>query len=394
MRRPVIVSAARTPIGSFQGRLSSIPATQLGSVVIAETLQRANLAGDEIDEVIIGNVLSSGLGQAPARQASAGARLPRSVGCTTINKVCGSGLKAVMLAAQAVIAGDAECVLAGGMESMSNAPYLLSQARGGYRLGNGQLVDSMIKDGLWDAHNNFHMGEAAEFCAQSLSITRAQQDEFALRSYRRALKAQKNGAFKREIVPITVADKKTGEHIVNEDEEPGRVSFERLPALKPSFNENGTITAGNASSISDGAAAIVIMAEEKAVALGLKPMARIIGYASFATDPVWFTTAPTGAIYALLKKTGREVSDIDLFEINEAFAACSIAVNRELDLDPEKVNVRGGAIALGHPIGASGARLLTTLIYALQDFDQHLGIASLCIGGGEAVALMIERLAR
>lgn len=391
MGNPVIVSATRTPIGSFQGQLSPLPATQLGSVVIAEALKRANLRGNEIDEVIMGNVLSAGLGQAPARQACLGAGLPKSVACTTINKVCGSGLKAVMLAAEAIVSKDAECILAGGMESMSNTPYLLSKARSGYRLGHGELVDSMIKDGLWDAYNDFHMGEAAELCARSLNVSRIAQDEFALNSYRRALRAQEHGDFKREIVSVTLPNKAIGDHIVREDEEPRRVTFEKLPLLKSPFKENGSVTAGNASSISDGAAALVIVAEEKAAAMGIKPMARIVAYASFATDPAWFTTAPTGAIAALLKKTRRALSDIDLFEINEAFAAGSIAVNQELGLNPEKVNIRGGAIALGHPIGASGARILTTLIHALEDLNGSCGIAALCIGGGEALAIMVER---
>jgi len=392
MGRVVIVSAARTPIGSFNGTLSSLPATRLGSVALAEGLKRARLQGREVDEVIMGNVLSAGLGQAPARQASLGAGLPRAVGCTTVNKVCGSGLKAVMMAAQAIMSGDAQVVVAGGMESMSNAPYLLMKARGGYRMGHGEVVDSMIKDGLWDATNDFHMGHAAELCADTLKISRAEQDQFAAASYRRALKAQERGEFKREIVPVVVPGDGADERIVEEDEGPKRINFEKLPTLKPSFKKNGKVTAGNASSISDGAAALVVMVEEKARAMGLRPMARIVGHTSFATDPAWFTTAPAQAISALLKKTGHRISDIDLFEINEAFAVCSIAVNRELGLDPEKVNVRGGAVALGHPIGASGARILTTLIHALDDLKLTTGVASLCIGGGEAVAMLVERV--
>lgn len=391
MRKAVIMSAARTPIGSFNGALSAVAATRLGSIVITEALKRIELKGAEVDEVIMGNVLSAGLGQAPARQASLGAGLPKSVGCTTVNKVCGSGLKAVMLATQAIVSGDAEVVVAGGMESMSNAPYLLTKARSGYHMGHGELVDSMIRDGLWDVYNQFHMGEAAEVCADTLGISREDQDQFAVLSYRRALEALQRGEFRREIVSVPVSQRDGADQLVEEDEEPKRVSLERLPTLKPAFRKGGRVTAGNASSISDGAAALVVMLEEKAKALRLNPLARIVNYGSFATDPAWFTTAPVHAISTLLKKTGRKITDVDLFEINEAFAVCSIAVNRELGLNPDRVNVRGGAVALGHPIGASGARILTTLIHALEDMNLTTGVASLCIGGGEAVAMMIER---
>ncbi len=391
MKKAVIVSAARTPIGSFNGVLSSVSATRLGSIAITEALRRIELSGQEVDEVIMGNVLSAGLGQAPARQASLGAGVPQSVGCTTVNKVCGSGLKAVMLANQAIVSGDADVVVAGGMESMSNAPYLLTKARSGYHMGHGELVDSMIRDGLWDVYNQFHMGEAADVCADTLGISREDQDQFAVLSYRRALEAIQRGKFRREIVSVPVSQRNGADRLVEEDEEPKRVSLERLPTLRPAFKKNGRVTAGNASSISDGAAALVVMLEEKAKALGLNPLARIVGYGSFATDPAWFTTAPVHTISALLKKTGRQLIDVDLFEINEAFAASSIAVNRELGLDPNKVNVRGGAVALGHPIGASGARILTTLIHALEDMNLSTGVASLCIGGGEGVAMMVER---
>lgn len=391
MRKAVIMSAARTPIGSFNGALSAVAATRLGSIVITEALKRIELKGAEVDEVIMGNVLSAGLGQAPARQASLGAGLPKSVGCTTVNKVCGSGLKAVMLATQAIVSGDAEVVVAGGMESMSNAPYLLTKARTGYHMGHGELVDSMIRDGLWDVYNQFHMGEAAEICADTLGISREDQDQFAVLSYRRALEALQRGEFRREIVSVPVSQRDGADQLVEEDEEPKRVSLERLPTLKPAFRKDGRVTAGNASSISDGAAALVVMLEEKAKALRLNPLARIVNYGSFATDPAWFTTAPVHAISTLLKKTGRKITDVDLFEINEAFAVCSIAVNRELGLNPDRVDVRGGAVALGHPIGASGARILTTLIHALEDMNLTTGVASLCIGGGEAVAMMIER---
>jgi acetyl-CoA C-acetyltransferase len=392
MRKTVIVSAARTPVGSFNGLLSPVSATKLGSIAIAGALEKVQLNGEQVDEVIMGNVLSAGLGQAPARQASVGAGLPKSIGCTTVNKVCGSGLKAVMLANQAIVAGDADVVVAGGMESMSNAPYLLTRARSGYHMGHGELVDSMIQDGLWDVYNQFHMGEAAELCAEKLGVSRQDQDQFAVVSYRRALKALQGGEFRREIVSVPVAQRNGAVQLVEEDEEPKRVSLERLPTLKSAFRTSGSVTAGNASSISDGAAAVVVMAEEKAQALGLTPLGRIVGYGSFATDPAWFTTAPVHAISALLKKSGRQITDVDLFEINEAFAVCSIAVNRELGLEPDKVNVRGGAVALGHPIGASGARILTTLIHALKDMNLTTGVASLCIGGGEAVAMMVERI--
>lgn len=392
MRKAVIVSATRTPIGSFNGALSSLPATTLGSLAITGALKRIQLNGEEVDEVIMGNVLSAGLGQAPARQASLGAGLSNSVTCTTINKVCGSGLKAVMLAAQAIITGDAEVIVAGGMESMSNAPYLLTKARTGYRMGHGELVDSMIHDGLWDVYNDFHMGAAAEICATTLKISREEQDEFAITSYKRALAAQERGEFKREIQPVKVPGAALNDVVVEEDEEPKRVNFERLPALKPAFSKGGNVTVGNASSISDGAAAVVVMSEDKVHILGLEPMAKIIAWTAYGTEPAWFTTAPARAISSLLQRTDRSVADVDLFEINEAFAVASIAVNRELDLDPRKVNVRGGAVALGHPIGASGARILTTLIHALEDMNLATGIASLCIGGGEAVAMMIERV--
>ena len=392
MKKSVIISAARTPIGSFNGVLSSVSATRLGSIAITEALRRIGLSGEEVDEVIMGNVLSAGLGQAPARQASLGAGLPQSVGCTTVNKVCGSGLKAAMLAHQAILSGDADVVVAGGMESMSNAPYLLMKARSGYRMGHGELIDSMIRDGLWDVYNQFHMGEAAELCAETLGISKEEQDQFAVTSYRRALKAQQSGEFRREIVAVPVSPREGPEHRVEEDEEPKRASLERLPTLKPAFKKEGKVTAGNASSISDGAAALVIMLEEKAKALGLTPRVRIVNHGSFATDPAWFTTAPVHAISSLLKKTGHQITDVDLFEINEAFAVCSIAMNRKLGLDPDKVDVRGGAVALGHPIGASGARILTTLIHALEDMNLTTGVASLCIGGGEAVAMMIERV--
>jgi len=386
----IIVSAVRTPIGSFQGSFSGVAATKLGSLVVTEALKRANLKEADVDQVIMGNVLSAGLGQAPARQAALGAGLPQSVECLTVNKVCGSSLKAVMLAAQAILLGEAEVVVAGGMESMTNAPYLLPKARGGYRMGEGALVDSMIKDGLWDVYNDFHMGAAAELCAKKFAISRLEQDEFAARSYQRAQAAQHNGDFAKEIVPVVANIRGHQEHVA-EDEEVKKFDLKKMKSLRPAFRDDGTVTAGNASSISDGAAALVVMCQRKASELGIRPLARIKGWSSTSREPEWFTLAPAQAITKLLKQCGDKLADIDLFEINEAFAVASIAVNRELDLNPEKVNVRGGAIALGHPLGASGARILTTLIHALCDLGKRRGIATLCIGGGEAVAMMVER---
>lgn len=390
MKEAVVVSAVRTPIGSFHGSLSSLTAPALGSIVIAEALRRADVGGDEVNEVIMGNVLSAGLGQAPARQAALGAGLPRRVGCTTINKVCGSGLKAVMLATQAIRLGQADVVVAGGMESMSNAPYLLDKARNGYRMGNGTLVDSLIRDGLWDVYNDFHMGAAAELCAERFGISREEQDAFAILSYQRAQAAQRGGLFKKEIVPVKIPGKKNQSIAVEEDEEVQKFDGEKMRRLQPAFRPGGTVTAGNASSVSDGAAALVVMSGEKARALGIQPLARIVGFTSSAREPEWFTIAPVDAISSLIHGAGCSLADVDLAEINEAFAASSIAVNRELGLDPERVNVKGGAVALGHPIGASGARILTTLIYTLTDLGKKRGIASLCIGGGEAVALLVE----
>lgn len=390
LQKAVIVSACRTPIGSFGGTLSLLSATQLGSIVIKEAVKRAGIDKGGVEEVIMGNVLSAGLGQAPARQAALGAGLPNSVECTTINKVCGSGLKSVMLASQAIMLGDAEVIVAGGMESMSNAPYLLEKARTGYRLGHGQLIDSMIKDGLWDVYNDFHMGNAAELCAKEYNITREAQDEYAVMSYKRALEAQEKGYFKEEIVPVEIPQKR-GEPITV-DEEPKRVKFEKIPTLRPAFQKEGTVTAANASSINDGAAALVVMSEEKAKRMGITPIARIIGQASTAKAPEWFTTAPADVISKVLKKTGLAKDDIDLFEINEAFAVVSLVVNKLLQLDPEKVNIHGGAVALGHPIGASGARILTTLLYAMKRRNVKRGLAALCIGGGEASAVVVEKV--
>ncbi|HUN64861.1 MAG TPA: thiolase family protein [Bacteroidota bacterium] len=391
MNNIVIASACRTPIGALGGVLSQIPAPQLGALVIGEAVRRAGLRPEQVGEVIMGCVLTAGVGQAPARQAAIGAGLPVSVECMTINKVCGSGLKAVMLASQAIAAGDAEVVVAGGMESMSNVPYILDKARSGYRLGHGQLTDALIKDGLWDVYNDFHMGEAAERCASACGITREAQDAFAVESYRRAQAAQKEGRFSAEIVPVPVNAKGSEPREVKEDEEPGKARFDKIPALKPAFRKDGTVTAANASKINDGAAALVLMSETKAAALGCRPLARIVASASAAKAPVEFTTAPADVITKVLAKAGLRQSDIDLYEINEAFAVVTMAVNGILKLDPGIVNVNGGAVALGHPIGASGARILVTLLHALKERNARRGLAAICIGGGEASGVIVER---
>jgi acetyl-CoA C-acetyltransferase len=394
MREVVIVGCARTPIGSFQGALGPLKAPELGAIAIKEALVRAGLGSSfalgDVEEVLMGCVLQAGIGQAPARQAALFAGLPKETPCTTVNKVCGSGLKAVTLGAQAIANGDADLIVAGGMESMSNVPYYLPQARAGMRLGNASCVDGMVNDGLWDVYNDFHMGNAAELCAREKKIDRAAQDAFAAESYRRALAAQKDGRFKAEIVSVEVKGKK-GSVVVSEDEEPKRGDIEKLASLKPAFDKSGTVTAGNASSINDGAAAVVIAAREVAEKRGLKVLGRIRSFAQAAQAPEWFTTAPAVSIERALKRASLSVGDIDLWEINEAFAVVSIANNQLLGLDPKKVNVNGGAVALGHPIGASGARILTTLLYELQARGARRGCASLCIGGGEGIAMVVER---
>lgn len=392
MKTTYILSAARTPIGSFMGSLSSFSATDLGAIAIKEAIARAGIKPDQVSETIMGCVLTSGLGQAPARQASKKAGLPNHVPATTVGKVCGSGLKAVMLGAQAIACGDAEVVVAGGMESMSNVPYLLPQARAGMRLGNATMIDAMVHDGLWDVYNNFHMGSAAELCAKEYNFTREQQDAFAKQSYERAIEAQKNGAFKNEIVPVEVKDRKGNTTMIVDDEEPKMVNFDKLPTLKPVFDKAGTVTAANASSINDGAAALVLASEDFVKKHNLKPIGKISGYAQAAREPEWFSIAPADAIENLGKKIAWDLKNVDLYEINEAFSVVSLAVNQKLGLDASKVNVNGGAVSLGHPIGASGARILTTLLYALEQQKKKTGIASLCIGGGEAVALGVERL--
>ncbi len=390
-QQAVIVSAARTPMGSFNGVFGSVPATKLGSIAIAEALKRIQLPGERVDEVYMGCVLPAGLGQAPARQAAMGAGIPQSVGATTVNKVCGSSIMTVIMASQAIGLGEARIVVAGGMENMTRAPYLLEKARQGYRLGHGELTDSLIKDGLWDVYNNFHMGAGGEMCAAKYKLTRTEVDDFALESYRRARAAMASGAFKPEIAPVEVPQRKGPVLMVAEDEEPNRVDLAKMRSLKPAFQESGILTVGNSPSCNDGAAALVVMAEDEAETLGYASMGRIVGYAGAAVAPEWFTIAPIEAIKRLLKLTGFSVADIDLFEINEAFSAVSLAVNRELGLDAAKVNVNGGAVALGHPIGATGARMLTTLVHAMEARGSRRGIASLCIGGGEALAIMVER---
>ena len=387
----VIVSYARTPIGAFGGSLAALSAPQLGSVVIKAALERAAVAPDKVDEVIMGNVLTAGVGQAPARQAALGAGLPDSVETFTVNKVCGSGLKAVMLAAQAIRCGDAQIVVAGGMESMSNVPYYLPGARTGLRLGHKEVTDGLILDGLWDVYNQVHMGSCAEICAREGAYSRADQDEYTALSYRRTLAAQDDGRFDKEIVSVEVPQRRGDPQVVTRDEEPGKVKFDKIPTLRPVFEKDGTITAANASTINDGAAALVVMSAATALELGITPLARILGQASAAQAPEWFTTAPAKAVRQLLDKTGLTMAEIDLFEINEAFAVVALAALKELDLDPDKVNVNGGAVALGHPIGASGARILVTLLSALEQRDARRGLAAICIGGGEAAALVVER---
>lgn len=387
----VLTAAARTPIGSFQGALSSVPGVDLGAAVIRPVVERSGLKPDDIDEVLMGMVLSAGVGQAPARQAALGAGLPTCVPCTTINKVCGSGLKTVMLAQQAIAGGDMNVAVAGGMESMSLAPYILPNARSGYRMGPGKLVDAMIHDGLWDPFGDSSMGDYGDLCAGEKDFTREAQDAYSIRSYERAIAAQQSGHFEDEIVSIDVAVKRKT-LTVSQDEEPSRFLPEKIPNLRPAFSPEGTVTAANASKISDGAAAVVLMNRDQADQKGIPVLAKIVASASFAQQPEWFTTAPVQAIQKALQKANLAVSDIDLFEINEAFAVVAMAAISELKLDEERVNVHGGAISLGHPIGCSGARILVTLVHALRQQNKRYGCASLCIGGGEAVAMIIENL--
>ncbi len=390
MKKVVITHAKRTPIGSFGGVLASFTAAQLGSYAIKAVLEESGIDPKNVDEVIFGNVLMAGQGQAPARQAAIYAGLPETVETMTLNKMCGSGLKAIMLAQQAILAGDAEVVIAGGMESMSNAPYLLPKARNGFKYGHGEIVDSVLRDGLMDVYNNIHMGNCAEICAKNMTITREELDSFAIESYTRAQIAQKEGKFAAEMVPV-VLKTKAGETVIDKDEDPEKTNFAKIPTLRPVFDKEGVVTAANASNLNDGAAAVLVMSEEKALELGFTPLVEIVAQSSAAKAPVDFTIAPADAIHKVLKKAGLTVKDIDLFEINEAFAVVSLAVNKLTGITHENTNVNGGAIALGHPIGASGARIVATLIHEMLRRGSTYGLATLCIGGGEASALIVKK---
>lgn len=391
MKDVVIVAAVRTPIGSFGGSLAGFSATQLGGFAIKAAVEKAGLKPENIQEVYMGNVLSANLGQAPATQAAKYAGLP-DVPSTTINKVCASGTKAIMLAAQSIALGQNDIVIAGGMESMSNVPYYLDKARNGYRLGHGQITDGLVKDGLWDVYNDYHMGSAAELCAETCKITREDQDNFAIKSYKRAQNAQSEGKFKAEIIAIEVKNRKGEITSIDTDEEPSSVKFDKIPTLKPVFKKEGTITAANASTLNDGAAALVLMSAHKAQELGIKPLAKILSYADAQQAPEWFTTAPSKAIPLALKRANLSTSDVDFFEINEAFAVVSLANNQELKLSETQVNVNGGAVAIGHPLGASGARIVVTLLSVLQQNKGKIGVAGICNGGGGASAIVIENL--
>ena len=386
-----IVSAKRTAVGSFQGAYANTPAPELGAKAIQAALQQAHVDAQSVDECVMGQVLTAGSGQAPARQAALKAGLTSQTPCLTINKVCGSGLKAVMLAADSIQLGHSEIIVAGGQENMTLTPHLMPKARAGYRMGHTQVLDSMIHDGLWDPYNNFHMGQAAELCATEYQFSREAQDEFAVESYKRAQNAQNTDLFKSEITPVEIPHRKNT-LTIEKDEEPDKARFDKIPSLRPAFDKTGTITAANASKINDGAAALVIASGKRVKELGLKPMAKITGYSTFAQDPKWFTTAPVGAVKKVLKDRHMQVSDIDLFEINEAFANVAMVTMKDLAIPHDKINIHGGAIAIGHPIGASGARILTTLLHALHTKDKQTGLASLCLGGGEAVALTVERV--
>ncbi|MBK7851950.1 MAG: acetyl-CoA C-acyltransferase [Bacteroidetes bacterium] len=390
MKEVYIVSAVRTPIGNFGGVLSSMTATQLGAHAIKSALERVNLAPSEVQEVYMGNVLSAGVGQAPVTQASIWAGIPSNVPGTTINKVCASGMKAIALAAESILLGDNDCVIAGGMESMSNVPYYLDKARTGYKLGNGTVIDGLVKDGLWDVYKDYHMGNAAELCATECKISREEQDAYALESYRRSKEAYAKGAFKDEISPVSIPVKGKDPVVVSEDEEYKNLRADKVPTLKPAFQKDGTVTAANASKLNDGAAALVLMSKEKADALGLKPIAKILSYADAQQAPEWFTTTPAKALPKAIQKAGIKPEQVDFYEINEAFSVVAIANNQLMKLDPNKVNVHGGAVSLGHPLGASGARIIVTLIHVLKQHGGKIGAAGICNGGGGASAMVIQ----
>lgn len=391
MSAPVfIVGASRTPVGTFQGSLSTTPAPKLGATAIKGALLMAGLQTSQVEECIMGEVLTAGVGQAPARQAAIAAGLPSSVPCMTINKVCGSGLKALMLGCDSIQLGRAGIVVAGGQENMSLAPHLLENSRTGYRLGHVTTSDSILRDGLWDPYNNFHMGSAAEICVREYKFTREEQDAFAVESYKRAQNAIAEGSFKKEISAVEINLGKTTTQFL-EDEEPGKAKFDKMGSLRPAFEKDGTITAANSSKINDGGAALILASENKVKELKLKPLAEIVAHATFAQDPKWFSTAPSRAIKAALDKAGLKISDVDLFEINEAFSAVTMAAMKDLNIPHSKVNIDGGAVAIGHPIGASGARIMTTLVHALHRHNKNYGLATLCIGGGEAVAVIIKK---
>lgn len=392
MKEVYIISAVRTPIGSFGGSLASVPATQLGSIAIKGALEKAGVAAEEVNEVMMGNVISANLGQAPARQAAIGAGIGTNVPCTTVNKVCASGMKSVMFAAQSIMLGQNEVVVAGGMESMSNIPYYLPKARFGYKYGNGEVVDGLLKDGLWEVYNEFAMGNCADHTAKEMNISREEQDEYAIQSYKRSAASSESGKFQAEIVPVEVPQRKGDPIVVKEDEEFKNVKFEKIPQLKPVFSKDGTVTAANASTINDGASALVLVSKEKAEALGLKPIARILSFADAAQAPLWFTTSPALAIPKALKNADIDPSQVDFYEINEAFSVVALANIQKLGLDAEKVNVFGGGVSLGHPLGCSGARIITTLTNVLNHHNGRYGVAGICNGGGGASAIVIEKM--
>ncbi len=392
MKEVYIIAAVRTPIGSFGGSLAEISATRLGAIAIKGALEKAGVDAKEVNEVLMGNVISANLGQAPARQAAIGAGIGTNVPCTTINKVCASGMKAAMIGAQSIMLGQNDVVVAGGMESMSNIPYYIPKARFGYKYGNGEIVDGLLKDGLWEVYNEFAMGNCADHTAKEMNISREAQDAYAIESYKRSAAASDSGKFKAEIVPVEVPQRKGDPLLVQEDEEYRNVKFEKIPQLRPVFSKEGTVTAANASTINDGASALILMSKEKADALGLKPMAKIRGFADAAQEPLWFTTSPALAIPKAIKHAGIDASEVDFYEINEAFSVVAIANNQKLNLDPEKVNVFGGAVALGHPLGCSGARIITTLNNVLHQQGGKIGVAGICNGGGGASAMVIEKL--